>query len=160
MQDAPPPDTFLGPALDSTWLSPGGVPLHIHAALPWVDGEMEPTGSIRLGLGAWSSTVTADRRLQEGDVGRGDAVGRFDVGLARTDTLLQARGVFERTPPGLVLAAGQGTARLYDVDARELLWHGPTVQYVSPCQCLSAGASAVWSIDQTTPQLRFQLEVL
>ena len=68
----------------------GRVPLHIRAALPGVDGEMEPTGSIRLGLGAWSSTVTADRRLQEGDVGRGDAVGRFDVGL----------GAHRHAPPG------------------------------------------------------------
>ena len=53
-----------------------------------------------------------------------------------------------------------GYGGLYDVDASELLWHGPTVKYVSPCRCLSAGASAVWAIDQTTPQLRFQLEVL
>ncbi len=75
--DTPPPDTVLGPAIDSTWLSPGGVPLHIHAALPWVDGRMEPNGSLRLALGPWRSTITADRHLQEGDVGRADAVGRI-----------------------------------------------------------------------------------
>ena len=78
-EDAPPPDTVLGPVLDSTWISAGGVPLHVHVALPWVDGEWDPTGTLRLGLGAWHSTITAARVVQEGDTGRGAAVGRFDV---------------------------------------------------------------------------------
>jgi hypothetical protein len=158
-EDAPPPDTLLGPVVESTWLSAGGVPLRVRAALPWVDGEFRPSGDLRLGLGAWHSTITADRDLQEGDVGRGDAIGHFDVGLARTDELLQARGNFERSVPALAwLHVGYGG--LYDLDATELLWHGPTLRYVSPCGCLTAGASAVWSIDQTVPQLRFQLELL
>jgi lipopolysaccharide export system protein LptA len=157
--DTPPPDTVLGPAIDSTWLSAGGVPLHVRAALPWVDGEMEPTGTVRFSLGAWRSTITADRHLQEGDVGRADGIGRFDVGLARTETLLQARGAFDRRVPGLSWLR-VGYAGLYDVDEDQLLWHGPTLRYVSPCACLQAGASAVWSIDQSTPQVRFQLELL
>jgi hypothetical protein len=158
-EDAPPPDTVLGPVIDSTWISAGGVPLRVHVALPWVDGEFDPSGTLRLALGAWHSTITADRDLQEGDVGRGDAIGRIDVGLARTDVLLQARGNFERSVPALSwLHVGYGG--LYDLDATQLLWHGPTLRYVSPCGCLTAGATAVWSIDQTVPQLRFQLELL
>jgi hypothetical protein len=157
--DEPPPDTVLGPVVDSAWLSAGGVPLRVHVALPWVEGVMEPNGTLRLALGPWHSTITADRHLQEGNVGRGDAVGRFDVGLARTDELLQARGTFVRSVPALSwLHVGYGG--LYDLDGEELLWHGPTLRYVSPCRCLTAGASAVWSIDQTVPQLRFQLELL
>jgi hypothetical protein len=149
----------LGPVVDSAWLSAGGVPLRVHVALPWVEGVMEPNGTLRLALGPWHSTITADRHLQEGNVGRGDAVGRFDVGLARTDELLQARGTFVRSVPALSwLHVGYGG--LYDLDGEELLWHGPTLRYVSPCRCLTAGASAVWSIDQTVPQLRFQLELL
>ena len=158
-EDEPPPDTVLGPAIESTWLSAGGVPLRVHVALPWIDGEFEPSGTLRWALGAWHSTITADRSLQEGDVGRGDGVGRFDVGLARTDELLQARGNFERSVPALSwLHVGYGG--LYDLDDTQLLWHGPTLRYVSPCGCLTAGATAVWSIDQTVPQLRFQLELL
>jgi hypothetical protein len=122
----------------------------VHAALPGSTASSSRAGTLRLALGRWHSTITADRDLQEGDVGRGDAVGRIDVGLARTDELLQARGNFERSVPGSFVAP-RGYGGLYDLDATELLWHGPTLRYVSPCGCLTAGASAVWSIDQTGP---------
>jgi hypothetical protein len=131
------------------------VPISASATVPWTDSGWDPLGTLRAQAGAWSGRLQVQSDLQHLEAAwRGGGSSASTV-LSRGTGILQLGGQGGLRWRALTV----GWRHLHDLVDAEVLSTGPTLRYVSPCDCLDITARAAWSADRLVPDLGLQVSI-
>ncbi len=166
------PATWVGPRLESRWLSAVGVPLEIRAELPWSDLGLAPGvqawwsrgpwwGSLQ-GAATWRPGGTPEQGLAWLEAGhQGDAlrVSGGVLALQEEDAgdQLSAR-IAWRLPLGSDRWEPRARARWSLADAAFVERH-LGLYFASRCDCLGLELGATWAEDREWPDLGLRVDL-
>lgn len=166
------PSLWLGPRLDSRWLSVAGIPLHLRAEVPWSDLGWVPSLQAWWRRGPWWGRLQGSASLPAGEPAR-DGLAWLEAGH-QTDVLTVAAGVLALQE---VQEAGQLSGRLAwqlplgadrwepRASARWSLSDASFVErqlglyFASRCNCLGIEVGATWAEDREGPTLGLRLDM-
>ena len=149
----------LGPALRGRLLAAAAVPLAGEARLGWSDRGLWPEATARAGLGQWSGRLQADPAIQDLRLGWSDGRLALEAGTLRHESLWQVGAGAGWQLPGPLRELRPAYRGLAAVDTWRLLSHGPSLSWVSRCDCVEAGLAAAWAADRAVPDVRLDLRV-
>jgi len=167
---SPLPAWWVGPALQSRWLTHGAMPFQLDASLPISDQGLLPRAEAWLGQGPWWGSLLAGGDWQQ-DQGFGEGLLRAAVGLRGDPGSLSlgALRLQEEAASGQLqvgaswaLPLGQdrwvprASARWSPEDAVFVERH-LGLAFSSRCDCLGVSLGATWAEDRSWPDLGLQL---
>ena len=166
------PSTWVGPRVDSLWLSTTAVPLHLRAELPISELGLVPSAQAWWGRGAWwgrlqgSATVEPGAALSDGlawlEAGRRGEVLSVAAGVlalqeAQDAGQLSARGSW-RLPWGADRWEPSVRARWSMAEASFVERH-LGMYFASRCDCLGVELGAIWAEDRQQPSLGLRVDL-
>jgi hypothetical protein len=166
------PERWIGPRLESRWLSASGVPLHLSAELPLSERGLVPGLQAWWGHGPWWGRLQGSADWQPGapleqglawlEAGRSGQALRASVGLLELQQTQRASQLSARMAWQLPWGADRWEPRArvrWALDDGAFVERHLGLYFASRCRCLGLELGASWAEDRPLPDLGLRVDL-